>query len=71
MTITLYDVNKSVIEVIDHAGIYHFEYGDGRRMTTKLVAIKGAHMSEYYLYLEGESQAAVIDNRMYSYLEMM
>lgn len=71
MTITLHDVNKSVIEVIDRAGIYHFEYGDGRRMTIKLEAIKGAHMSEHYLYLEGDRQSAVIDNRLYSYLEMM
>ena len=71
MTITLHDVNKAVIELIDHAGIYHFEYGDGRRMSTKLEAIKGAHMSEHYLYLEGGRQSAVIDNRLYSYLEMM
>ena len=71
MTITLHDVTKSVIETIDKAGIYHFEYGDGRRMSTKLEAINGAHMSEHYLYLEGERQSAVIDNRLYSYLEMM
>lgn len=71
MTITLHDVTKPVIETIDKAGIYHFEYGDGHRMTTKLEAIKGAHMSEHYLYLEGERQSAVIDNRLYSYLEMM
>ena len=71
MTITLHDVTKSVIETIDMAGIYHFEYGDGRRMSTKLEAINGAHMSEHYLYLEGERQSAVIDNRLYSYLEMM
>ena len=71
MTITLHDVTKPVIETIDKAGIYHFEYGDGRRMATKLEAIKGVHISEYYLYLEGDRQSAVIDNRLYSYLEMM
>lgn len=71
MTITLHDVTKSVIETIDKAGIYHFEYGDGRRMTTKLEAIKGAHLSENYLYLENEDTVAMIDTRAFSYLEMM
>ena len=71
MTITLHDVSKPVIEIIDKAGIYHFEYGNGGRISTKLEAIKGAHMSENYLYLEGDRQSAVIDNRLYSYLEMM
>lgn len=71
MTITLHDVNKSVIEVIDHAGIYHFEYGDDHRMTTKLEAIKDAHLSEHYLYLNNNGVVAMIDNRSFSYLEMM
>lgn len=71
MTITLHDVTKPVIETIDKAGIYHFEYGDGHRMTTKLEAIKGAHLSENYLYLENEDTVAMIDTRAFSYLEMM
>lgn len=71
MTITLHDVTKSVIETIDKAGIYHFEYGDGRRMATKMEAIKGAHLSENYLYLENEGTVAMIDTRAFSYLEMM
>lgn len=71
MTITLHDVNKSVIEVIDHAGIYHFEYGSGSRISCKVEAVKHAHLSEHYLYLEGDGRVAMIDNRAFSYLEMM
>lgn len=71
MTITLHDVQKATVELIDQAGIYHFEYGSGPRISTKLEAIKGAHLSEHYLYLEGSNQCAIIDNRLYSYLEMM
>ena len=71
MTITLHDVQKATVELIDQAGIYHFEYGSGPRISAKLEAIKGAHLSENYLYLEGTGKCAVIDNRLYSYLEMM
>lgn len=71
MTITLHDVQKATVELIDQAGIYHFEYGTGPRMSTKLEAIKSAHLSENYLYLEGSGKCAIIDNRLYSYLEMM
>ena len=73
MTITLNDVSKAAIEIIDKAGLYHFETGDGPAMcrSTKLEGIKGAHLSENYLYLEGYGECAVIDNRLYSYLEMM
>lgn len=71
MTITLHDVTKATVDLIDQAGIYHFEYGSGPRISTKLEAIKGAHLSENYLYLEGTGKCAIIDNRLYSYLEMM
>ena len=71
MTITLHDVTKPVIETIDKAGIYHFEYGDGRRMSTKMEAIKDAHLSENYLYLNNNGPVAMIDTRAFSYLEMM
>lgn len=71
MTITLHDVTKSVIETIDKAGIYHFEYGDDRRMSTKMEAIKDAHLSENYLYLNNNGNVAMIDTRSFSYLEMM
>ena len=71
MTITLHDVTKPVIETIDKAGIYHFEYGDGRRMATKMEAIKDAHLSENYLYLHYNGTVAMIDTRSFSYLEMM
>lgn len=71
MTITLHDITKSVIETIDKAGIYHFEYGDGHRMATKLEAIKDAHLSENYLYLNYNGTVAMIDTRSFSYLEMM
>ena len=71
MTITLHDVQKATVELIDQAGIYHFEYGTGPRMATKLEAIKSAHLSENFLYLEGSGKCAIIDNRLYSYLEMM
>lgn len=71
MTITLHDVTKSVIEIIDKAGIYHFEYGDGHRMATKMEAIKDAHLSENYLYLNNNGTVAMIDTRTFSYLEMM
>lgn len=71
MTITLHDVTKSVIETIDKAGIYHFEYGDSRRMSTKMEAIKDAHLSENYLYLNNNGTVAMIDTRSFSYLEMM
>ena len=69
MTITLHDVSKSTVELIDKAGIYHFEFGSGPRISTKL-EVRGAHLSEYYLYLEGSEQLAIIDNRLYSYLEI-
>ena len=71
MTITLHDVTKSVIETIDKAGIYHFEYGDGNRMATKMEAIEDAHLSENYLYLSNNGTVAMIDTRAFSYLEMM
>lgn len=71
MTITLHDVQKATVELIDQAGIYHFEYGTGPRMSTKLEAIKNAHLSENFLYLEGSGKCAIIDNHLYSYLEMM
>ena len=71
MIITLHDVTMATVELIDQAGIYHFEYGSGPRISTKLEAIKGAHLSENYLYLEGSGKCAIIDNRLYSYLEMM
>ena len=70
MTITLHDVSKNAIDLIDSAGIYHFEFCKGDRMSTRLEAIKGAHLSEHYLYLDGDDQCATIDNRLYSYLEM-
>lgn len=70
MTITLHDVTKDTVELIDQAGIYHFEYGNPR-ITVRMEAIKGAHLSEHYLYLEGDGKCAIIDNRLYSYLEMM
>lgn len=71
MTITLHDVSKPVIEIIDKAGIYHFEYGDGCRMATKMEAIKDAHLSEHYLYLNNNGTVAMVDTRLFSYLEMM
>lgn len=71
MTITLHDVQKATVELIDQAGIYHFEYGTGPRMSTKLEAIKSAHLSENFLYLEGSEKCAIIGNCLYSYLEMM
>ena len=76
MTITLHDVSKNTVNLIDQAGIYHFEHSfspDGGVMncTCKMEGIKGAHLSEYYLYLEGDGKCAVIDNRLYTYLEMM
>lgn len=69
MTITLHDVTKDTINLIDNAGIHHSEYGS-ERITTKLESIKGVQLSEHYLYLEGGNQCAVIDNRLYSYMEM-
>lgn len=71
MTITLHDVTKNTVDLIDQAGIYHFEYGSSPRISTKLEAIKSAHLSENYLYLEGTGKCAIIDNRLYSYLEIM
>lgn len=70
MTITLHDVSKNTVDLIDKAGIDHFEYGD-RRILTRLEGIRGAHLSQNYLYLEGDSECAIIDNHLYSYLEMM
>lgn len=70
MTITLRDVTKATVELIDKAGIYHYEFGTGPRIGCK-VEVKNMHLSEYFLYLENEGTCAVIDNRLYSYLEIM
>lgn len=70
MIITLRDVTKATVEIIDKSDIYHYEFGPGPRMVCK-VEVKNMHLSEHFLYLENDGTCAVIDNRLYSYLEVM